>query len=58
MYLQICLVNTISESNGLDPDQARLFVGFGLDCNCLQRLSADIKSPPEEKELLKACNIF
>ena len=28
-------------SSGLDPDQARRFVGPGLNTNCLQRLSAD-----------------
>ena len=28
-------------SNGLDPDQARRFVGPGLGPNCLQGLSAD-----------------
>ena len=56
-FLQICLGKTISVSNDLDPDHARLFVGRGLDCNCLQRLSADDKSPPEGKEF-RACNIF
>ena len=30
-------------SNGLDPDQARHFVGPGLGPNCLQRLMADDK---------------
>ena len=39
--LKISFRNTISVSNGLDPDQARLFVGSDLDPNCLQRLSAD-----------------
>ena len=33
--------NTISVSNGLDPDQDRHFVGPGLGPNCLQRLAAD-----------------
>ena len=32
-------------SNSLDPDQARHFVGPDLGPNCLQRLSADNKSP-------------
>ena len=30
-------------SNGLDPDQARRFVGPDLGPNCFQRLSADNK---------------
>ena len=34
-------MNTISISNSLYPDQARHFVGPGLDPNCLQSLSAD-----------------
>ena len=34
--------NTIRVSNSLDPDQARHFVGPGLDSICLQRFSADI----------------
>ena len=29
------------ESNSLDPDQARHYVGPDLGPNCLQRLSAD-----------------
>ena len=33
--------NTIAESNSLDPDQARHFVGPDLGPNCLQKLSAD-----------------
>ena len=32
-------------ANSLDQDQARHFVGPDLDPNCLQRLSADDKSP-------------
>ena len=36
--------DTITVSNGLDPDQARHFVGPDLSPNCLQRLSADDKS--------------
>ena len=35
--------NTIRVSNGLDPDQD--IVGPDLGPNCLQRLSADDKSP-------------
>ena len=37
--------------NNLDPDQARHFVGPDLGPNCLQRLSADDKSPLAGKEL-------
>ena len=33
--------NTSRVSNSLDPDQARCFVGPGLDPNCLPWLSAD-----------------
>ena len=33
--------NTICESNRLDPDHARHFVGPDLGPNCFQRLSAD-----------------
>ena len=36
--------NTISVSNGLDPDQDRHSVGPDLGPNCLQRSSADDKS--------------
>ena len=35
--------NTISVSNGLDPDQDQHFVSPDLAPNCLQRLSADVK---------------
>ena len=35
--------NTISVSNGSDPDQDRRSVGPDLDPNCLQRLLADEK---------------
>ena len=38
-------------SNSLDPDQARHFVGSDLDPTCLQRLSADGKSPLAREEL-------
>ena len=38
-------------SNSLDPDQARHFVGPDLGPKCLQRLSADNKSPLAGKEL-------
>ena len=40
-----------SVSNSLDQDQARRFVRPDLDPNCLQRLSADDKSPIAGKEL-------
>ena len=33
--------NSITVSNGLDPDQDQLSVGPDLGQNCLQRLSAD-----------------
>ena len=36
--------------NSLDPDQARHFVGPDLGPNCLQKLSADDKSPLAGKE--------
>ena len=39
-------------SNSLDPDQDRHFMGPDLGLNCLQRLSADDKSPLARKELL------
>ena len=38
-------MNTIRVSNGLDPDQDQPSVGPDLGPNCLQRLSADDKSP-------------
>ena len=44
-------LNTIRVSNSLDPDQARQYVGPDLGPNCLQRLSADNKSPLAGKEL-------
>ena len=37
------LMNTISKSNSLDPDQARQFVGPDLGPNCLHILQADDK---------------
>ena len=43
--------NTNRVSNGLDPDQARHFVGPGLDPNCLQRLSAYDISRQKANEL-------
>ena len=43
--------NAIRVSNSLDPDQDRHFVGPDLGPNCLQRLSADDKSPLGAKEL-------
>ena len=39
-------------SNSLDLDQAQHFVGPHLGPNCLQRLSADDKSPLAGKELM------
>ena len=33
--------HTIRVSNGVDPDQARRFVGLDLSPNCLQKLSAN-----------------
>ena len=44
------------ESNNLDPDQARRFVGFDLGPNCLQRLSADDTSR-QRVSLLSSCSI-
>ena len=43
-------------SNGFDPDQDQHFVGPDLSPNCLQRLSADDKSPLARKELYEALN--
>ena len=37
--------------NSLVPDQARHFVGPGLDPNCLQRLMTDDTSPQEQGEI-------
>ena len=45
--------HTIRVSNGSDPDQDRHIVGPDLGPNCLQRLSADDKSPVAKKELIK-----
>ena len=42
---------TIRVSNSLDTDQDRHSVCPDLGPNCLQRLSADDKSPPARKEL-------
>ena len=44
--------NTIRMSNGLDPDQDQHSVSSDLDPNCLQRLSADNKSPLARQELI------
>ena len=41
--------NTIRVSNSFDPGQARHFVRPDLGLNCLQGLSADIKSPSQAK---------
>ena len=46
--------NTIRVSNGLDPDQDRRSVGPDLGPNCLQKLSADDKSPLARKELIRS----
>ena len=46
--------NTTRMSNSLDPDQAGHFVGPDLGPNCLQRLSAETKSPLAWKELKAA----
>ena len=43
-------MNTIRVPNRLDPDQDRRFVGSDLGPICLQRLSADDKSPLARKE--------
>ena len=40
-FFQKILSGIPSESNSLDPDQARHIVGPDLGPNCLQRLSAD-----------------
>ena len=37
-------------SNSLDPDKDRYYVSSDLGPNCLQRLSADDKSPLARKE--------
>ena len=39
-------------SNSLIPDQDRYFVSPDLGPNCLQRLSADDKSPLARKEVI------
>ena len=39
------LTNTMKVSSRLNPDQGRLSVGADRGLNCLQRLSADDKSP-------------
>ena len=44
--------NTISESNGLDPDRDTHSVGPDLGPNCLQKFSADDMSHLARKELL------
>ena len=43
-------------SNSLDPDQDRH--GPDLVPNCLQRLSANNKSPPARKELTKGALVI
>ena len=42
--------NTIRVSNGLDPDEDQYSVSPDLEPQCLQRLSADDKSPLAWKE--------
>ena len=49
--LMLDFFNTTWVSNSLDPDQARHFVMPDLGPNCLQRLSAEKKSPLAGKEL-------
>ena len=50
--------NTTRVSSSLDPDQDRQNVGPNLSPNCLQRLSAGIKSLIAREELkLKYCRI-
>ena len=49
-FFKIPFRNTIRVSNGLDPDQDRHSVGPDLGPNCLQRLSADDKSPLAKKD--------
>ena len=44
--------NTIRVSNSLDKDQDQYSVRPDLGPNCLQRLSADDKSPLARKELI------
>ena len=43
-------------SNCLDPDQDRL--GPDLFSNCLQKLSADDKSPPARKKLVSVMDYY
>ena len=51
IFFKISFRNTLRVSNSLDPDQARHFVGTGLDPNCLQKLSADDTSRQRALEL-------
>ena len=48
----------MSISNRLDPDYARHFVGPDLGPNCLQKLSADDKSPLVGKEFSSVLGPF
>ena len=51
--------NTIKVSNDLDPDQGKHSVGTDLCSNCLQRLTADVKSRhKQEKGLNKQLFVF
>ena len=45
LFLKKYFRNTNRVSNSLDPDQVQRFVVPDLGPNCLQRLSADDKSP-------------
>ena len=47
--------NTIRVSDNLDSDQVLHFVGPDLDPNCLQRLSADNKSPTRGERVKVDC---
>ena len=64
VYCRLCLLNILFEkkifqeyhqSNSLDPDQTRRFVGPDLGPNCLQRLAADVK---ELKRQTKSSRLF
>ena len=44
LFKEILSGTLVRVSNGFDPDQDRHSVGPDLSPNCLQRLSADVKS--------------
>ena len=48
LFSKSSLRNTIMVSNGLDPDQDGHFISPDMGSNCLQRLSADDKSRPQQ----------